>query len=165
MFDFYDGGGLDATCVGMAQVDVEGNVNVSKLGPVAIGCGGFINITQNTKKVIFCGEFRAKGAKVAITDDGLCVEQEGAMAKFVEKVDQITFSGKQAAKTGNKVLYVTERCVFQLTPDGLVLTEIAPGIDLERDILAQMAFRPKIAEDLKPMDIRIFQDRPMGISD
>ncbi|HOQ89702.1 MAG TPA: CoA-transferase [Candidatus Hydrogenedentes bacterium] len=165
MFDFYDGGGLDATCVGMAQVDVEGNVNVSKLGPVAIGCGGFINITQNTKKVIFCGEFRAKGAKVAITDDGLRVEQEGAVAKFVDKVDQITFSGKQAAKTGNKVLYVTERCVFQLTPDGLVLTEIAPGIDLERDILAQMAFRPKIAEDLKPMDIRIFQDRPMGISD
>ncbi len=164
MFDFYDGGGLDATCVGMAQVDAEGNVNVSKLGPVAIGCGGFINITQNTKKVIFCGEFRAKGAKVTISDGALKVEEQGAVAKFVEKVGQITFSGRQAAKTGNKVLYVTERCVFELTPEGLMLTEIAPGVDVERDILSQMEFQPKVAAELKTMDRRIFLDQPMGVS-
>lgn len=164
MFDFYDGGGLDATCVGMAQVDAEGNVNVSKLGPMAIGCGGFINITQNTKKVIFCGEFRAKGTQVAISENGLRIEQEGAVAKFVEKVDQITFSGRQAARTGNKVMYVTERCVFELTPDGLLLTELAPGIDLEGDVLSKMAFRPKVAAEIKTMDLRVFRDQPMGVS-
>jgi propionate CoA-transferase len=164
MFDFYDGGGLDVTCVGMAQVDREGNVNVSKIGPKIIGCGGFINITQATKEVIFCGEFAAVGATVEVADGAMRVVAEGKAKKFVDRVEQITFSGQLARQGGHKVLFVTERCVFRLVPEGLLLTEIAPGIDLERDVLSQMGFRPLVAPDLKLMDARIFQDRPMGIT-
>ncbi len=127
MFDFYDGGGLNATCLGMAQVDVEGNVNVSKLGPNVIGCGGFINITQSTKEVMFCGEFSAVGADIVVENGALNIRTDGKAVKFVEKVDQITFSGKVAREEAHKVLFITERCVFTLEKDGLVLKEIAPG--------------------------------------
>ena len=162
MFDFYDGGGLDLSCVGMAQVDREGNVNVSKIGPKIIGCGGFINITQSTKTVIFCGEFTAVGSRLEIGGGTLRIHADGNVRKFVDRVEQITFSGKIARREGHKVLFVTERCVFKLVPEGLMLIEIAPGVDLEKDIFGQMGFRPLVAPDLKPMDARIFQEPPMN---
>ena len=162
MFDFYDGGGLDLSCVGMAQVDQEGNVNVSKIGYRFIGCGGFINITQSTKNVIFAGEFTAAGAQIEVKDGALRIIADGKVRKFVDHVEQITFSGKVSRREGQKVLFVTERCVFKLVPEGLLLTEIAPGVDLEKDILGQMGFRPLMAPDLKPMDARIFQEPPMN---
>lgn len=163
MFDFYDGGGLELTCVGMAQVDKDGNVNVSKIGPKIIGCGGFINITQATKEVVFCGEF-AVGSQAEIKDGKLHILAPGKVAKFVDRVEQITFSGKVARQEGRKIYYVTERCVFKLVPEGLLLTEIAPGVDLEKDILGQMGFRPLVAPDLKTMDSRIFQEQAMGLN-
>ena len=163
MFDFYDGGGLDATCLGMAQVDREGNVNASKFGQRIAGAGGFINITQNTKEVVFCGEFTASGSDIAVENGKLKIRADGKVTKFIEKVDQVTFSGRVAAASGHKVLYVTERCVFQLRPEGVVLTEIAPGVDLQKDILDRMDFAPIIAPDLKVMDARIFADAPMGL--
>ncbi|MCA9429680.1 MAG: acyl CoA:acetate/3-ketoacid CoA transferase [Candidatus Omnitrophica bacterium] len=156
MFDFYDGGGLDITCVGLAQVDREGNVNVSKLGPRVIGCGGFINITQAAKKVVFCGEFTAVGLETEIGEGRLTIRQEGKAAKFIEKVQQITFSGKQARESGRPILYVTERCVFELVEEGLLLREVAPGIDIERDILGRMEFRPTLPDEIKTMDSRIY---------
>ncbi len=163
MFDFYDGGGLQVTCVGMAQVDKQGNVNVSKIGPKIIGCGGFINITQATKEVVFCGEF-AVGAKTEVADGTVRILSEGKMPKFVDQVEQITFSGQVARQERRKILFVTERCTFKLVPEGLMLTEIAPGVDLEKNILSQMNFRPLIAPDLKVMDPRIYQEGPMGLS-
>lgn len=162
MFDFYDGGGLDMTCVGMAQVDREGNVNVSKIGPKIIGSGGFINITQGTKKVVFCGEFSAAGGDIAVENGKLLVRAEGRVTKFVERVEQITFSGHMALEGGHEIIYVTERCVFELRPEGLVLTEIAPGLDLQADVLDRMGFSPSVSPDLKVMDARIFADAPMG---
>ena len=163
MFDFYDGGGLDLACIGLAQADVEGNVNVSKLGPRLIGCGGFINITQSAKECIFCGEFRAGGLDTVVVDGKLVIRQEGKVAKFTKAVQQITFSGPFARKQGNSVLFVTERCVFRLAPEGLTLAEVAPGIDIERDILAQMEFRPIVPEHVPLMDARIFAEGMMKI--
>jgi propionate CoA-transferase len=163
MFDFYDGGGLDLTCVGLAQVDRDGNVNVSKIGVKIIGCGGFINITQASKEIIFCGEFTAAGTQIEVKDGQVHVVAEGKVPKFVNQVEQITFSGKAARQDGRKVLFVTERCVFRLVPEGLMLIELAPGIDLQKDVLSRMGFQPLIAPDLKPMDPHIFRDEPMGI--
>ena len=163
MFDFYDGGGLDMTCVGMAQVDREGNVNVSKIGPKIIGSGGFINITQSTRKVVFCGEFSAAGADIAVENGALSVRAEGRVTKFVERVEQITFSGRTALENGQDILYVTERCVFALRPEGLVLIEIAPGLDLQADVLDRMGFAPIVSPGLKTMDARIFANAPMGL--
>jgi propionate CoA-transferase len=157
MFDFYDGGGLELSCVGMAQVDREGNVNVSKIGPRIIGCGGFINITQSTRSVIFLGEFTAAGSRIEVENGALRILTEGSIKKFVDRVEQITFSGKVARQTGQKILFVTERCVFRLVPEGLLLTEIAPGVDLARDILGQMGFQPLIASDVKLMDESLFR--------
>jgi propionate CoA-transferase len=155
-FDFYDGGGIDVAFLGQAQVDAEGNVNVSKFGKRVMGCGGFINISQNSKKVIFCGTFTAGGLKVGIKDGQLIVEQEGKARKFVSHVDQITFSGKYARKTKQYVLYITERAVFKLEDEGLTLIEIAPNVDLEKDILSKMEFTPRIAPNLKSMPQEIF---------
>src|SRR5215217_7842353 len=161
-FDFYDGGGLDLACLGLAQVDARGNVNVSKFGRKLAGAGGFINISQNARKVVFAGTFTAGGLAVAVADGRLRIRQEGRSRKFVEAVEQITFSGAYAAETGQPVFYVTERCVFRRTPSGMELTEVAPGIDIERDILGHMGFEP-IMRDLKPMDERIFREPVMGL--
>ena len=162
-FDFYDGGNLDLACLGLAEMDEKGNINVSKFGPKIAGCGGFINITQNAKKVVYCGTFTAGGLKVAVEDGKLVIVQEGKKDKFVKAVEQITFSGEYAQSVGQPVLYVTERAVFKLTPEGVELTEIAPGVDLEKDILAHMGFKP-IIKDVKLMDERLFREEKMGLT-
>jgi propionate CoA-transferase len=162
-FDFYDGGGLDIAFLGLAQADAAGNLNVSKFGPRLAGAGGFINISQNAKEIVFTGTFTAGRLKIAVADERLRVIEEGEVKKFVREVEHRTFSGEYALKRGQPVLYVTERCVFELAPSGLELIEIAPGVDLERDILSQMGFEPKIREPLEPMDPRIFKDAPMGL--
>src|SRR6516164_212199 len=164
-FDFYDGGGLDMAFLGLAQVDVRGNLNVSKFGPKLAGAGGFINISQNAKKVIFVGTFNAGKLRLAIENDKLIILNEGAARKFVNEVEHITFSGAVATSRGQQVVYVTERCVFVLTPEGLELSEIAPGIDVERDIIAQMDFKPIVRDGLEMMDARIFRIEPMGLRD
>jgi len=161
-FDFYDGGGLDMACLGLAQADAAGNVNVSRFGPRLAGAGGFINISQNAKALVFAGTFTAKGLHIHLNDGRMEIREEGTSRKFLDEVEQVTFSGRRAARLGQPVLYVTERCVFELGENGLVLKEIAPGIDLERDILAQMAFRPIIGE-VEEMDARLFRDSPMEL--
>ncbi|MEZ5788949.1 MAG: malonate decarboxylase subunit alpha, partial [Xanthobacteraceae bacterium] len=161
-FDFYDGGGLDLACLGMAECDRAGNVNVSRFGTRLIGVGGFINISQNARRVVFTGTFTAGGLEVAVEDGRLKIVKEGRNKKFVDKVGQISFSGQYAYERGRMVLYVTERCVFRRVRAGLALIEVAPGIDIERDILAHMDFKPIIGEpDL--MDLSIFRPEPMGL--
>ena len=164
-FDFYDGGGLDIAFLGMAEADREGNLNVSRFGPRIAGCGGFINISQNAKRVVFLGTFTAGGLQVAIEDGNVRIVREGKVHKFVERVEQITFSGKVAAAAGKRVVYVTERCVFRLAAGGLELIEVAPGIDLEKDVLAKMAFAPIVRGAPRTMDPRIFGAGPMGLRD
>ncbi|MEN6413854.1 MAG: CoA-transferase [Veillonellales bacterium] len=164
MFDFYDGGNLDVTCLGIAQVDSEGNLNVSKFGPKVVGCGGFINISQNAKKVVFCGTLTAGGLREVVKDGKLIIEKEGKAKKFIPQVEQVTFSGKYARSIHQPVVYITERAVFTLEQDGLVLTEIAPGVELERDVLAQIDARVIVSPALKIMDASIFKDEPMNLA-
>ena len=163
-FDFIDGGGLDAAYLGMAEADRHGNVNASRFGRRLTGCGGFINISQNSHKVIFLSTFSSSGLETEIEGGKLRVLQEGRIFKFVDRVGQITFSGKYASATHQDVFYITERCVFRLTDSGLELTEVAPGIDIERDILAKMPFTPTVREPIE-MDPGIFRPEPMGLRD
>jgi propionate CoA-transferase len=163
-FDFYDGGGIELAFLSAAEIDPDGNVNVSRFADKIIGVGGFVNISQNAKKVIFSGTFTAGGLKVAAEDGKLRILQEGRHRKFVKAVEQICFNGKAGATLGKQVLYVTERTVFRLEVGGPVLVEIAPGMDLEKDIVSHMDFPPKVSPELKLMDARIFDPRPMGLA-
>ena len=163
-FDFYDGGGVDIAFLGLAQADAQGNLNVSKFGPKLAGSGGFIDISQSSKKVVFVGTFTADGLKVAVEQAQLRIQSEGKVRKFVHTVEQLTFSGRYAAQCRQPVLYITERCVFELTANGMMLTEVAPGIDVDRDILAHMDFVPLISPTLKTMSAKIFQPAPMGLA-
>jgi propionate CoA-transferase len=162
-FDFYDGGGLDLACLGMAEVDRCGNVNVSRFGSRLAGAGGFINISQNARCVVFAGTFTAGGLEVLIEGGRLNIVTEGTKNKFVEAVEQITFNGSLAAERSQPVLYVTERCVFRRVPEGLELTEIAPGIDIDRDVLAHMDFAP-ILRNVRSMDPRLFLPQLLNLT-
>ena len=165
-FDFYDGGGLDQAFLGLAECDAKGNVNVSHFGQEIAGCGGFIDITQTTPKVYFCGTFTTGGLKVQVEQGQVRILQEGRQKKFLRQVEEITFSGDMALRNQQQIFYLTERCVFALKEDGLHLVEIAPGIDLQRDILDQMEFVPHIHRvdgAIPLMDSRIFNEAPMGL--
>jgi len=161
-FDFYDGGGLDLAVLGLAQADAAGNLNVSKFGTRLAGAGGFINISQSAKRVVFVGTFMAGAQDIRIEQGELRIHRDGATRKFVHAVEQRTFAGALAAEAGKPVLYVTERCVFELTREGLELIEIAPGVDLERDILAKMDFLPLIHQP-KLMSKALFEAEPLGL--
>ena len=159
MFDFYDGGGLDICFLGAAQIDEEGNTNVSKFGPKVVGPGGYVNISSSSKKVVYCGTMTASGAEYEVSDGKLKILKEGKIKKFVKECEHVTFSGKYSAERGQEVVYVTERAVFVLKDGQVVLTEIAPGVDLEKDVLSQMEFKPVISPDLKEMPKEIFQPK------
>jgi propionate CoA-transferase len=162
MFDFYQGRGVDQTYLGFLQIDRHGNVNVSKLGDTIVGTGGFIDIHQRARKVTFCGTLAVR-AKSELTDSGLCFTQLGK-PKLVEDVLQVTFSARYALEHGQEVLYVTEAAVFRLTEYGIVLEEIAPGVDLEKELIPQMGFRPLVSDSLKTMPAEIFQEPLLPLS-
>ncbi|MFB5663109.1 acyl CoA:acetate/3-ketoacid CoA transferase [Alteribacillus sp. HJP-4] len=163
-FDFYDGGGLDVAFLGLAQSDAAGNVNVSKFGPKIAGAGGFINISQNAKKVVFCGTFTAGGLELRVAGGRLEIVKEGRIKKFLREVEHITFSGEYANETGQEVYYVTERAVFKLGRSGLELIEYAPGIEIERDIFAQMDFQPVVVDNVRKMNASIFHEEKMNLT-
>lgn len=162
-FEFYDGGGLDVCFVSFAELDQYGNVNVHKFNGKIMGSGGFINITQNSKKIVFCGTLKSGGFKTQVGNGKIEIVSEGRFLKLVPAVSEITFNGRDAVKRGQKVVFITERAVFEMTEQGFELTEIAPGMDVERDIIAHMGFRPLFAKNLKEMDARLFREERMGL--
>jgi propionate CoA-transferase len=164
MFDFYDGGGLDVASLSFAEVDAEGNVNVHAFEGRVRGPGGFPNISARTPRINFVGTLTAQGLEIAI-DHGVRIVREGSLPKFVPQVREVSFSGRLARERGQQVRYVTDRAVFALEEDGLALIEVAPGVDVERDVLARMGFRPRLADDLRTTDLRVYATGPMGLAD
>jgi acyl CoA:acetate/3-ketoacid CoA transferase len=165
-FTYFQAGGFDASLLSFLQIDRHGSVNVSKLAVrphVTAGCGGFVDITARAKKIVFSGFFNA-GAKLSLADGGIRIDKEGKVRKIVDEVDHISFSGRRAVEQGQDITYVTERCVMKLTPEGLLVTEIAPGIDLERDVLAQAGTALAVSPQLKIMSAALYQDQPIGLS-
>jgi acyl CoA:acetate/3-ketoacid CoA transferase len=163
MFDFYDGGGLDIASLSFAEVDAEGNVNVHAFEGRVRGPGGFPNISARTGRINFVGTLTAQGLEIAI-DDGVRIVHEGSLHKFVPTVREISFNGQLARQRGQQVRYITDRAVFALADDGLVLIEVAPGIDIERDVLGQMGFRPRVAQPVVAMDRRLYATGSMGLA-
>ncbi len=163
-FDFFQGGGLDMAFLGFAQIDQFGNINSTRFGKVITGSGGSVDISSSAKKVIYCGTFAVKSVQ-EISASGLSIAHPGKMKKFVEKVQQVSFSGRSAMERGQTIIYVTERAVFQLTPEGVMLIEIAPGADLQRDILEMMDFTPIISGELKTIDPVIYQPHKLGLKE
>ena len=163
-FDFYDGGGLDIAFLSFAEVDAAGNINVSRFADHIVGIGGFINISQFAKKVVFSGTFTAGGLAIDVKDGRLVIAREGKHSKFVEHIEQICYNARYATEQGRSAVFVTERAVFRAVDGQLELTEIAPGIDLEKDVLGRMAFRPRISKSLQPMDARLFAPGLMGLA-
>ncbi|RWR28111.1 acyl CoA:acetate/3-ketoacid CoA transferase [Sinirhodobacter populi] len=164
-FSYFQAGGFDCSLLSFLEIDAEGSVNVSRLAATphrTAGAGGFVDITARARKIVFSGNFNA-GAKMRIEDGRLVIDREGKVAKIVPKVDQVSFSGRRAVAQGQEVSYVTERCVLRLLPEGLTVTEIAPGIDLQRDVLDQAATPLRVAEDLREMDAALFAEDPMGL--
>jgi propionate CoA-transferase len=161
-FDFFHGGGLDMAFLGFAQVDKTGNINSTRFNNFITGSGGAVDISSAARKIVFCGTFAVKGEQ-QISNDGLMIINPGKAKKFVDQVEQVTFSGKSANERGQKVLYITERAVFTLTPDGVMLIEIAPGLDLQRDVLDMMEFKPIISAELKTIDVKIYRNQPLGL--
>ena len=165
MFDFYDGGGLDIAFVSFAEVDVEGNVNVTRFGNRNDGAGGFIDITQNARRIIFSGTLTGGGLDVSLDSGHLVIEKEGKIKKFVPRVNQLSFNGPKAIANDVDVIFVTERAVFRLKGHGIEISEVAPGIDIEKEVLSQIPFPVSVPKTVKLMDHRIFLDGPMGIRD
>lgn len=164
-FSYFQAGGFDCSLLSFLEIDAEGSVNVSRLAAMphrTAGAGGFVDITARARKIVFSGNFNA-GAKMRIEDGRLVIDREGKVAKIVPKVDQVSFSGRRAVAQGQEVSYVTERCVLRLLPEGLTVTEIAPGIDLQRDVLDQAATPLRVADDLRVMDAALFAEDPMGL--
>lgn len=164
-FEYYNGAGIDFTFMGAGEMDKEGNVNATRMGKKAPGAGGFIDITTLAKTVVFCSTFTGKGLEVSYGPEGIRIQKEGEIKKLVDKVQQISYNGKIAARTGQNMYYVTERAVFQLTEDGPMLIEIAEGVDLERDVLGQMDFTPLISKELKRTDTAVYLDQPVGMKE
>jgi len=164
MFGFYDGGGLDIASLSFAEVDAHGNVNVHAFEGRVRGPGGFPNISARTPRINFVGTLTAQGLKLDISKSGVRVVEEGSLPKFVESVREVSFNGHLARERGQQVRYITDRAVFALIDEGLELIEVAPGIDVERDVLGQMAFRPRVAEDCRTTDLRVYTNGPMGIA-
>lgn len=165
-FSYFQAGGFDASLLSFLEVDAEGSVNVSRLAATphrTAGAGGFVDITTRAKRIIFSGNFNA-GARMSVESGRIVIERDGKIAKFVPKVDQVSFSGRRAVAQGQEATYITERCVIRLTADGLVVTEIAPGIDLRRDVLDQAATPLAVADDLREMEPCLFRPGPMGLS-
>lgn len=164
-FEYYNGAGIDFTFMGAGEMDQEGNVNATRMGDKAPGAGGFIDITARAKNVIFCSTFTGKGLKVEFDENGLRIVEEGKIRKMVKAVQQISYNGKIAGDTGQNMVYVTERAVFKLTPEGPMLVEVAKGVDIQKDILNQMEFEPLIAKDLKYTDTRIYMETWGGLKE
>jgi acetate CoA-transferase len=164
-FDFYHGGGLNVSFLSFAEFDRQGNVNVHRFNGKIVGTGGFIDIAQNSKKVVFCGTLTAGGLKVAFADGRLNIEREGRIRKLIAAMPEVTFNGMDAIRRRQEVVFITERAVFRLTPKGVELSEIAPGVDIERDVFMRMDFTPQVAASLKTMDSRLFRPAIMGIRD
>ena len=164
-FELYNGAGIDFTFMGAGEMDREGNVNATKMGPKAPGAGGFIDITATAKNVIFCSTFTGGGLKTTFSEEGLTIQQEGRFKKLVNQVQQVSYNGKIARKNGQNMYFVTERAVFRMTEEGPMLIEIAKGVDLQKDILDQMEFRPLIAEELKYTDTTIYTDGAFGLKE
>lgn len=166
-FTFFQGGGFDRTLLSFLQVDQSGSVNVSRLAAsphVTAGIGGFIDITSAARNIVLSGYFNAGGLKLHIEDNKLIILQEGRVHKFVSQVEDVTFSGRRARDLNQHVTYITERCVIRLEPEGLTVIEIAPGIDLERDVLQQTDFPLRVSDHLITMDARLFDPAPMGLT-
>jgi propionate CoA-transferase len=165
-FTYFQGGGFDRSCLSFLQVDKEGSVNVSRLAlrpHVTAGCGGFVDITANARSILFCGYFTAGGLDLRLEDGRLQIAKEGKNKKFIPEVEHVTFSGRRARELRQNVLYITERCVLRLEPEGLTVIEIAPGIDLNRDVLAQSEIALRVSENLKTMEERLFRPESFGL--